>query len=52
MKPCSDSEEKKDDKVPVRGEKPQDEKPPEKSPEEDGVDSANDFIKKFIKKSD
>ena len=52
MKPCSDPKEKDDKKVPVRGEKPRDEKPPEKSPEEEGVDSANDFMKKFLKKSE
>ena len=52
MKPCSDSKEKEDKKVSVRGEKPRDKKTPEKSLEEQGVDSANDFMRKFLKKSD
>ena len=52
MKPCSDSADKNEKKVPVRGEKPRDGKPLKKSPEEKGVDSANDFMKKFLKKSD
>jgi hypothetical protein len=52
MKPCRDSADKDEKKVPVRGEKPRDGKPPKKSPEEKGVESANDFMRKFIKKSE
>lgn len=54
MSKRSDSEDKNDKndkKVPVRGEKPRGGKPPKKSPEEKGVDSANNFMKKFLKKS-
>ena len=53
MSTCSDSSDKKDDKkFPVRGEKPRDGKPEKKTPEEEGVDSANDFMKKFLERSD
>lgn len=52
MSKWSDSAGKDDKKVPVRGDKPRDGKPQKKSAEEKGVDSANDFMKKFLKKSE